>query len=101
MPEPEDAMTPEDLDAIDDGQARALTLAALEGDAPWPLGSMLPLKRRLVRRSWTENPESWFETGLIRRGTPLTVCSTEKPYPRVTRTYADAESLVNDGWRVD
>lgn len=95
MAEPEDAMTPGDLDAMEDARERALTLAAIDGDAPWPLSSVLPLKRVVRPRSVL----AAIETGYVRMGAPLVVLSNESVVRE--RRYADAESLVNDGWRVD
>jgi hypothetical protein len=86
---------PEDLNAMEDARERALTLAAIDGDASWPMGSILPLKRV------TQLPGGGasIETAYVRAGAALTVLSTEGAVRE--RRYADSESLVNDGWRVD
>jgi hypothetical protein len=89
MAEPEDLMTPADLDAMEDARERALTLAAIDGDASWPMGSILPLP----------GGGASIETAYVRAGAALTVLSTEGAVRE--RRYADSESLVNDGWRVD
>lgn len=92
-PEPEDAMTQADIADLDDGRQRALTFSAIDRLVPWPLGDMLPLRRWVA----VSGAEGYYETGFVGPSEPLKVRTEE----RTVRQYADAESLVNDGWRVD